>query len=144
MDIRRLIMRAALWGTLGAVLLPASTCLASELVYAPINPSFIGGNPYNGAWLLSQAQAQDNNKDPESIESSSSDPLSNFKTVLDQQILSLLSQQIITSAFGESGLKSGTYNMGDYKIVVTNTNGINVSITDTTTGKSTTVNVPQY
>jgi curli production assembly/transport component CsgF len=31
--------------------------LASELVYHPVNPTF-GGNPLNGSFLLSTAQAQ--------------------------------------------------------------------------------------
>ena len=35
----------------------SATALASELVYHPVNPTF-GGNPLNGAALLSQAQAQ--------------------------------------------------------------------------------------
>ena len=30
---------------------------ASELIYHPVNPTF-GGNPLNGSFLLSQAQAQ--------------------------------------------------------------------------------------
>jgi curli production assembly/transport component CsgF len=37
--------------------LTASCASASSLVYTPVNPTF-GGNPANGAWLLSQAQAQ--------------------------------------------------------------------------------------
>ena len=35
----------------------ASAATASQLVYEPINPSF-GGDPLNGSWLLSQANAQ--------------------------------------------------------------------------------------
>jgi curli production assembly/transport component CsgF len=34
-----------------------STGLASQLVYQPTNPTF-GGNPLNGSFLLSTAQAQ--------------------------------------------------------------------------------------
>jgi curli production assembly/transport component CsgF len=41
---------------LGAVL-GIGSCGASELVYHPANPTF-GGNPLNGSYLLSQAQAQ--------------------------------------------------------------------------------------
>ena len=32
-------------------------CLAGQLTYVPVNPSF-GGNPLNGAYLLQSAQAQ--------------------------------------------------------------------------------------
>src|SRR6201996_5153425 len=39
---------------LGTSVAPA---MASEMVYHPVNPTF-GGNPLNGAPLLSQAQAQ--------------------------------------------------------------------------------------
>jgi curli production assembly/transport component CsgF len=35
----------------------SAPAFASELVYHPVNPTF-GGNPLNGAPLLSQAQAQ--------------------------------------------------------------------------------------
>jgi curli production assembly/transport component CsgF len=39
------------------VVTASAPALASELVYHPVNPTF-GGNPLNGAPLLSQAQAQ--------------------------------------------------------------------------------------
>jgi curli production assembly/transport component CsgF len=35
----------------------SAPALASELVYHPVNPTF-GGNPLNGSFLLSTAQAQ--------------------------------------------------------------------------------------
>jgi curli production assembly/transport component CsgF len=35
----------------------SSSVLASEIVYHPVNPTF-GGNPLNGSFLLSTAQAQ--------------------------------------------------------------------------------------
>lgn len=38
---------------------------ASQLVYKPINPSF-GGDPQNGNWLLSQANAQSKSSDSSS------------------------------------------------------------------------------
>jgi curli production assembly/transport component CsgF len=41
-----------------AIGIPASgPALASEMVYHPVNPTF-GGNPLNGSFLLSTAQAQ--------------------------------------------------------------------------------------
>lgn len=39
------------------IVLTIGSCGASELVYHPANPTF-GGNPLNGSYLLSQAQAQ--------------------------------------------------------------------------------------
>lgn len=41
---------------LGAVLIHGS-CNATQLAYHPVSPTF-GGNPLNGTYLLSQAQAQ--------------------------------------------------------------------------------------
>ncbi|SDG27135.1 curli assembly protein CsgF [Pelagibacterium luteolum] len=40
-----------------AAILVSAPAMASSMVYAPVNPSF-GGDPLNGAWLLSQATAQ--------------------------------------------------------------------------------------
>lgn len=42
--------------TLGSLVLSTSA-FATEQVYHPVNPVF-GGNPLNGSYLLSQAQAQ--------------------------------------------------------------------------------------
>jgi curli production assembly/transport component CsgF len=39
------------------VVIASPPALASELIYHPVNPTF-GGNPLNGSFLLSQAQAQ--------------------------------------------------------------------------------------
>lgn len=52
---RQSVLRIA-WAALGALLFPAA-CNATQLVYHPVNPTF-GGNPLNGTYLLSQAQAQ--------------------------------------------------------------------------------------
>jgi curli production assembly/transport component CsgF len=45
-------------GLIAAVLVSASAS-ASEQVYRPVSPTF-GGNPLNGSFLLSTAQAQGN------------------------------------------------------------------------------------
>jgi curli production assembly/transport component CsgF len=53
-------MRNCYWviGAIAVLVINVSApALASELVYHPVNPTF-GGNPLNGAPLLSQAQAQ--------------------------------------------------------------------------------------
>ena len=39
------------------------SAFAGDLVYQPINPSF-GGDPFVGSYLLSKAQSQDTNTDP--------------------------------------------------------------------------------
>jgi curli production assembly/transport component CsgF len=42
---------------LGVVIASTTIAAAGSLVYHPVNPTF-GGNPFNGSFLLSQAQAQ--------------------------------------------------------------------------------------
>ncbi len=49
------VMRTA--SAVMGLFLATGSCGASELVYHPANPTF-GGNPLNGSYLLSQAQAQ--------------------------------------------------------------------------------------
>ncbi len=126
-----------------------STGHASELVYEPINPSF-GGNYYNGQWLLSEAQAQNNIQDPNAQTSTSSlystDPLQNFKESLNRSILSRISSRIANDIFGENGgLQQGHYEIGDYSIdVQPGDQGVNIQITDFSTGNETTVVVPYY
>lgn len=141
----RVTAKATMTGlVMGALALAAPAAQASELTYAPINPSFLGGNPNNGAWLLYQAQAQDNNKDPATIDNDSKDSLDDFKDSLNRRILSNLAQKIVENAFGEEAMTDGMYTMGDYKIQITNGNGLYVHIEDISTGKTTTVNIPQY
>ncbi|CAM5210441.1 hypothetical protein CDEF62S_05979 [Castellaniella defragrans] len=44
--------------TAGALaVLTAAPAMAGQLIYTPVNPSF-GGNPLNGSYLLSKAQAE--------------------------------------------------------------------------------------
>ncbi len=53
-------MRKHYWAIPAIVMLVANApaaAVASEIVYHPVNPTF-GGNPLNGSFLLSQAQAQ--------------------------------------------------------------------------------------
>lgn len=127
------------------LILIVTTGTASELVYTPINPSF-GGSSFNASWLMSQAESQNTFKDPSAQSySSSSDPLENFEESLNRQILSRLASQIVREAFGENTLDEGHYEIGEYIIDVTpGDGGININITDHSTGNETTVIVPYY
>lgn len=121
---------------------------AQQFVYTPTNPAF-GGNVYNYSWLLSSAQAQDTTKDPEADDEStngySSDPAKDFAESLNRQILSRLSREIINNQFGEEGLEAGSYVLGDYQIDIGDDgSGVNITITDNTTGSTTTVEVPYF
>lgn len=53
--MRNASLRAVIAVTTLAMVAPA---LASPLIYRPLSPSFLGGDPLNGSWLLSQATAQ--------------------------------------------------------------------------------------
>lgn len=120
---------------------------AQQFVYTPINPNF-GGYYFNGQWMLAEAQAQNNMKAGSSYNSYSpysNDPLQDFERSLNQQILSQLSQKIIQSAFGESSLAKGHYQLGYYVIDINpGSDGLHVDILDNSNGNQTTVVVPYY
>ncbi|MDD3319956.1 MAG: curli assembly protein CsgF [Paludibacter sp.] len=121
---------------------------AQDFVYQPKNPAF-GGSPYNYSWLLSSAQAQNDTEDvsttSDTYSNYYSDPLESFSESLNQQILSQLSKQIVSEQFGEDALNAGTYVLGDYQIVIGNlSSGMNITITDSGTGSTTTVSIPYF
>lgn len=127
-------------------LMPATEATATELVFEFINPSF-GGSPFNGPWLLAQAEAQNKLIEKQKpFTMPKRDPIQDFEDSLNRQILYQMSRKIVSSAFGEEGLEPGQYSVGDYTIDVTVDviSGIKVTITDTVTGNSTTVKVPYY
>ena len=117
---------------------------AQDFVYTPINPAF-GGSYLNYSWLLSSAQSQNKIADPEQQSSLNNDPLGNFESNLNRQILNQLSRRIVESQFGEEGLEDGSYTLGNYQIEVGSDGaGVNINIYDSATGNSTTVEVPYY
>ncbi|GAB2947327.1 curli assembly protein CsgF [Hymenobacter coalescens] len=139
-----LLIRVAL--LLGLLLLGARhQGKAQDLVYEPKNPSFGGGNTFNYSWLLSSAQAQNTIEDEGAKTGFERDPLKEFEQSLNQQILGQLSRQLISTQFGEGGIKEGTYNIGAYQLNVTPTGtGISVQITDSGTGNQTTIVIPFF
>jgi len=143
--MKRLLMYVICGIVCGLFLMPATEATATELVFEFINPSF-GGSPFNGQWLLAQAQAQDKFKEKKKpFTMPTRDPMQDFKNSLNRQILYKLSSKIVNAAFGEEGLEPGHYNLDDYTIDVSAVlEGIRVVITDTGTGNTTTVEVPYY
>jgi curli production assembly/transport component CsgF len=124
----------------------AGKTYAQDFVYTPKNPAF-GGNPYNYSWLMSSAQAQNDitEDDSDAYSGYSSDPLADFSESLNRQILSQLSRQIVSKQFGEDAITSGTYTLGDYQIEIGDqSSGLNITITDASTGTQTTVEVPYF
>ena len=117
---------------------------ATELVYAPLNPSF-GGNPLNGSFLMSVAGAQNKFKEPTKATSlESQDSLSSFKRQLETRILNSIANRIVTDAFGDEGLTDGEYIVNNLKVNI-NASDPTVTvmtITDMDNGNTTTIQIP--
>ncbi|AHY42183.1 curli production assembly protein CsgF [Stutzerimonas decontaminans] len=124
--------RKALGTLLGSLLLSAGAS-ATELVYTPINPSF-GGSPLNGAWLLGNAQAQNNKKDPDALDRSS---LLGNQSALDRFTSQLESRLLGDLLSGVSNGKTGTVTTDDFIVRVYNGDAgmLIVEITDRLTGE---------
>ena len=127
--------------TAKALLLPAGICLTTlvlggmaqgtELVYTPVNPSF-GGNALNGTWLLNNAQAQNDTKDPSAISRASIARPSALDRLTSQLQSRLLSQFLADVGDGNSGSLS----TDDFIVDVVNDSGsLTIQITDRLTGE---------
>lgn len=122
-----------------------TTSTATELVWAPINPNFVGGNYLNGSWLLSQAQAQ-NSHTSETSSYQEDDLITEFEDNLNRELLDRLATKILDEAFGEDTdvpLAEGTYTVGN-NIIVVDTTGSQINIEISNGGSSTVITVPYY
>ncbi|PID67661.1 MAG: curli assembly protein CsgF [Flavobacteriia bacterium] len=119
------------------------SCLYSQqIVYKPINPSFIGGNPYNAGWLLSNADAQNDYQESYKMPDGKSE-LDQFTESLNRQLLNQLSRDLFQQEYGEANLTVGTYSFGSLVVDITPTvGGLNIDIFDTNTGEQTQIIVP--
>ena len=133
---------AALLLAAGLVLAPGA--YAQQFVYQPKNPAF-GGSPYNYSWMLSSAEAQ---KDFEGETRSrfDRDPLEDFESGLQRQILSQLSRELVYDRFRDLDLtQEGRYDLGDFIVeVIPGLDGINVRVFNVLTGDETTIEIPNY
>lgn len=123
-------------------LLPLSA-LASEIVYFPVNPNF-GGSPINGPVLMSNAQAQDDHKDPDALGLKSQTPLQQFNDALQRSVLSRIASSITSTLIGPTGeLLPGTLETKDFTIQIQDLGGgvMKINTTDKTTGASTSFEV---
>ena len=121
-------------------------CLkAQDFTYQPLNPGF-GGEVYNYTWLLNSANAQNLLTDPNSSSNRrNQNPIDEFANDLQRQILNELSKQLVGNQFGEEALTEGSYTIGGFQIDVAPTSeGLSISIFDTTNGDQTIVVVPYY
>jgi curli production assembly/transport component CsgF len=111
------------------LLLIVAQASATEIIYAPINPTF-GGNPNNAPGLMSAAQAQ--NLFTAEVQT----PIETFNATLQRSILSRLASQSLNAIFGSGNkLTVGTYDTEVYTVQVIQ-NGLN-SLTIITTDKIT-------
>lgn len=116
----------------------STTAQAGNLTFQFVNPNF-GGNPNNGSFLLSEANAQNSYKDPDAYDwnSASSTPsaLDNFTSAIQSQLLGNLMGNI-------SSGKPGRLVTKDFIVDIKNTDGqLMMNILDRTTGKSSTIQV---
>ena len=132
-----------LLGLLGVALWPADAS-AQALVYRPTNPAF-GGSPLNYQWLNSSAQAQNAFK-PEG-RSFRRDPLADFESTLQRQILSQLSRELISNRFGDDLdlTQEGLFDLGEFTVeVIPGLDGTSIRIFNELTGDETTVTIPTF
>jgi curli production assembly/transport component CsgF len=123
----------------------SSSLFASTIVYKPVIPSF-GGDPNNWYGLLNEADKQNIYHPSTTTTTTTTTPVEQFQKQLQYLILSKLATLIANAAFGQTeNAPEGTYNIGNYQIQVQSTGTeIQVQILDTTSGSSTTVEVPMY
>lgn len=112
------------------------SAFAGDLVYQPINPSF-GGDPFVGSYLLSKAQSQDTNTDPDARRSQ---PLSSTARLV-QSLESRLISQLISDV-GSGDIGEGSFDSDEFGVVVRDNGGqLTVQVVDKVTGDVTTINV---
>lgn len=120
----------------------ASTAMAQDIVYQPVNPSF-GGNPFNSNHLLGVANAQNDYRDPRSTSNSSQADI--FARQLQSRLLSALSSQIIDAIFGENPQESGTISFGGQTInFFRSLDSVTITIINNETGEETVIVVPLF
>ena len=116
---------------------------AQQLVYRPTNPAF-GGNPLNQQWLLSTAEAQRPNEPRDLFERN---PLDDFQSGLQRQILSSLSRELVVNRFGENLdlTEESRFDLGEFVVeVVPGLNGVDIRVINAFTGEQTTVTIPNF
>lgn len=117
---------------------------AQQLIYKPVNPAF-GGDTFNYQWLISSAQAQNQFEDQGGRGGLSSNPLNDFESNLNRQILNQLSRELIDEIFGEGDLQDGSFVFGSLEInIASETEGINIDIFNSQDGSRTNIIVPYY
>ena len=113
----------------------AGSAQGGTLLYTPTNPTF-GGNPLNGSYLFSEAQAQNQftqskSSSPAAATSVALTPGQIFAQQLTSQLYSSLANKITQAIFGENAQKSGTFSFEGTTINYQQVGGnIQISIND--------------
>ncbi|MDH0301873.1 MULTISPECIES: curli assembly protein CsgF [unclassified Pseudomonas] len=106
--------------------------LATELVHTPVNPAF-GGNPLNGAYLLNNAQAQNDYDDPDLKDRASAftgtSALERFSNQLESRLLGQLLDNI---GNGRTGSMATDAFLID---VIDDSGALSIKVTDRATGE---------
>lgn len=100
-----------------------------QLVYKPINPSFVGGDPFNGSWLLNSANAQNSFEDDSTFDVL--DRLGGFN-------------QLGSNQFNQGNTPPmGTSISGDFQYeVFDSSNGLVINVLNIVTGEATQIIIP--
>ncbi len=101
-----------------------------QLVYAPINSAFVGGNPYNYAWLLNSANSQNSFEDDSQFDVF--DRLGDFGSFGN------------SNGFGQDELPpNGTSIEGDFQYeVFESSDGLVINVLNIVTGEATQIIIP--
>jgi curli production assembly/transport component CsgF len=103
----------------------ASTSLATELIHTPINPSFVGGNAFNGSYLLNSAAMQNKHKEKVTQQTA----LEQFEESLQRNLLYAVTSKLTQEMYGEGGFKPGHYSYAGMDVdVVGGTDGVTITI----------------
>lgn len=124
----------------------APPLLAGELVYRPVSPGF-GGSPFNTDYVFGTAERakSDPNSDDDRnrFGATRRSNLENFTQTLQARLLGQISDDIVTAIFGENAREEGRFTVADTVVEFKRLGDmINLVITDTLTGESTTIDVP--
>lgn len=113
----------------------ALPAFSGELTYQPVNPNF-GGNPFNAAPLLSNAQAQNDFEDPNRTDRTGQ----SFEDRLDRLVLSAVARGILGNITDPTSgnLIPGIINTGLSTIEITDDlTTLTITVTDNATGEVT-------